>query len=78
MTHRHDTERAASLLRSYKTRLTSPEEKDLRENVEKVSSILSSPLFHALLAEWAVEVSPGQILASYLPGMDGTSYRCWT
>ncbi|XP_028444544.1 disks large homolog 3 isoform X5 [Perca flavescens] len=44
-----DTERAVGLLRRYQANLTSPEEQALKSSVGKVSSILGSQLFHALL-----------------------------
>ncbi|XP_041846513.1 disks large homolog 3 isoform X3 [Melanotaenia boesemani] len=44
-----DTERAVGLLRQYQANLTSPEEQALKTNVGKVSSILGSQLFQALL-----------------------------
>ncbi|XP_049441031.1 disks large homolog 3 isoform X10 [Epinephelus fuscoguttatus] len=44
-----DTERAVGLLRHYQANLTSPEEQALKTSVGKVSSILGSQLFHALL-----------------------------
>ncbi|XP_078025528.1 disks large homolog 3 isoform X5 [Epinephelus lanceolatus] len=44
-----DTERAVGLLRRYQANLTSPEEQALKTSVGKVSSILGSQLFHALL-----------------------------
>ncbi|XP_028444543.1 disks large homolog 3 isoform X4 [Perca flavescens] len=46
---RSDTERAVGLLRRYQANLTSPEEQALKSSVGKVSSILGSQLFHALL-----------------------------
>ncbi|XP_049897493.1 disks large homolog 3 isoform X1 [Epinephelus moara] len=46
---RFDTERAVGLLRRYQANLTSPEEQALKTSVGKVSSILGSQLFHALL-----------------------------
>ncbi|XP_037636728.1 disks large homolog 3 isoform X3 [Sebastes umbrosus] len=49
MVHRYDTERAVGLLRCYQANLTSPEEQALKTSVGKVSSILGSHLFHALL-----------------------------
>uniref|UniRef100_A0A8D0C6R7 Discs large MAGUK scaffold protein 3 n=1 Tax=Scleropages formosus TaxID=113540 RepID=A0A8D0C6R7_SCLFO len=48
---RRDTERAVVLLRSYEAHLTGPEEQELRSSMEKVSAILASPLFHALLGK---------------------------
>ncbi|KAG8003936.1 Disks large-like protein 1 [Nibea albiflora] len=44
-----DTERAVGLLRQYQANLTSPEEQTLRTSVGKVSAILGSQLFQALL-----------------------------
>ncbi|KAA8588789.1 hypothetical protein FQN60_010134 [Etheostoma spectabile] len=44
-----DTERAVGLLRRYQANLTSPGEQALKSSVGKVSSILGSQLFHALL-----------------------------
>ncbi|XP_031158821.1 disks large homolog 3 isoform X10 [Sander lucioperca] len=49
MVHKYDTERAVGLLRQYQANLTSPEEQALKSSVGKVSSILGSQLFHALL-----------------------------
>ncbi|XP_041846511.1 disks large homolog 3 isoform X1 [Melanotaenia boesemani] len=49
MVHKYDTERAVGLLRQYQANLTSPEEQALKTNVGKVSSILGSQLFQALL-----------------------------
>ncbi|XP_075959397.1 disks large homolog 3 isoform X3 [Anarhichas minor] len=49
MVHKYDTERAVGLLRRYQANLTSPEEQALKTSVGKVSSILGSQLFHALL-----------------------------
>ncbi|KAK9518232.1 hypothetical protein VZT92_023544 [Zoarces viviparus] len=49
MVHKYDTERAVRLLRRYQANLTSPEEQALKTSVGKVSSILGSQLFHALL-----------------------------
>ncbi|XP_034398817.1 disks large homolog 3 isoform X5 [Cyclopterus lumpus] len=49
MVHKYDTERAVELLRCYQANLTSPEEQALKNSVGKVSSILGSQLFHALL-----------------------------
>ncbi|XP_027135560.1 disks large homolog 3 isoform X2 [Larimichthys crocea] len=46
---RSDTERAVGLLRQYQANLTSPEEQTLRTSVGKVSAILGSQLFQALL-----------------------------
>uniref|UniRef100_A0A3P9NWG8 Si:dkey-31j3.11 n=2 Tax=Poecilia TaxID=8080 RepID=A0A3P9NWG8_POERE len=44
-----DTERAVGLLRQYQANLTSPEEQALKTSVGKVSAILGSQLFQALL-----------------------------
>lgn len=44
-----DTERAVGLLRRYQADLTSPEEQTLKNSVGKVSAILDSHLFQALL-----------------------------
>uniref|UniRef100_A0A671UMS3 Discs large MAGUK scaffold protein 3 n=1 Tax=Sparus aurata TaxID=8175 RepID=A0A671UMS3_SPAAU len=44
-----DTERAVGLLRRYQANLTSPEEQSLKTSVGKVSAILGSQLFQALL-----------------------------
>ncbi|CAJ1058796.1 disks large homolog 1-like isoform X3 [Xyrichtys novacula] len=49
MVHKYDTARAVDLLRRYQADLTSPEEQALKTSVGKVSSILGSQLFHALL-----------------------------
>uniref|UniRef100_A0A3Q1GS28 Si:dkey-31j3.11 n=1 Tax=Acanthochromis polyacanthus TaxID=80966 RepID=A0A3Q1GS28_9TELE len=49
MAHPADTERAVGLLRQYQANLTSPEEQALKTNVGKVSAILGSQLFRALL-----------------------------
>uniref|UniRef100_A0A3Q3ETN8 Discs, large homolog 3 (Drosophila) n=1 Tax=Labrus bergylta TaxID=56723 RepID=A0A3Q3ETN8_9LABR len=49
MVHKYDTERAVGLLRRYQANLTSPEEDALKTSVGKVSAILGSQLFHALL-----------------------------
>ncbi|XP_062250550.1 disks large homolog 3 isoform X2 [Platichthys flesus] len=49
MVHKYDTERAVGLLRKYQANLTSPEEHTLRTSVGKVSAILGSQLFQALL-----------------------------
>ncbi|KAJ8351233.1 hypothetical protein SKAU_G00227090 [Synaphobranchus kaupii] len=49
MVHRYDTERAMGLLKQYQDSLTSPEEQGLRTSVGKVSAILNSQLFQALL-----------------------------
>lgn len=54
-----DTERAVGLLRQYQANLTSPEEQTLRTSVGKVSAILGSQLFQALLGkENTVKVLP--------------------
>ncbi|XP_067455673.1 disks large homolog 3 isoform X4 [Thunnus thynnus] len=44
-----DTERAVELLRQYQANLTSPDEQALKTSVGKVSTILGSQLFQALL-----------------------------
>ncbi|XP_035264602.1 disks large homolog 3 isoform X3 [Anguilla anguilla] len=49
MVHKYDTERAMGLLKQYQDSLTSPEEQGLRTSVGKVSAILGSQLFQALL-----------------------------
>ncbi|XP_013860648.1 disks large homolog 3 isoform X2 [Austrofundulus limnaeus] len=49
MVHKYDTERAVGLLRQYQANLTSPEEQALKTSVGKVSAILDSQLFQALL-----------------------------
>uniref|UniRef100_A0AAX7U2Z5 Discs, large homolog 3 (Drosophila) n=1 Tax=Astatotilapia calliptera TaxID=8154 RepID=A0AAX7U2Z5_ASTCA len=49
MVHKYDTARAARLLKQYQSNLTSPEEQALKTSVGKVSSILGSQLFQALL-----------------------------
>lgn len=46
-----DTERAVGLLRRYQANLTSPEEQALKTSVGKVSAILGSQLFQALLGK---------------------------
>uniref|UniRef100_A0A8D3DSA6 Discs large MAGUK scaffold protein 3 n=1 Tax=Scophthalmus maximus TaxID=52904 RepID=A0A8D3DSA6_SCOMX len=46
-----DTERAVGLLRKYQANLSSPEEQALKTNVGKVSAILGSQLFQALLGK---------------------------
>uniref|UniRef100_A0A4W6EWT5 Discs large MAGUK scaffold protein 3 n=1 Tax=Lates calcarifer TaxID=8187 RepID=A0A4W6EWT5_LATCA len=46
-----DTERAVQLLRQYQANLTSPEEQALKTSVGKVSAILGSQLFQALLGK---------------------------
>lgn len=46
-----DTERAVGLLRQYQANLTSPEEQALKTSVGKLSAILGSQLFHALLGK---------------------------
>lgn len=46
-----DTERAVGLLRRYQANLTSPEEQSLKTSVGKVSAILGSQLFQALLGK---------------------------
>ncbi|XP_070769626.1 disks large homolog 3 isoform X1 [Enoplosus armatus] len=49
MVHKYDTDRAVGLLRRYQANLTSPEEQALNTSVGKVSAILGSQLFQALL-----------------------------
>ncbi|XP_034037515.1 disks large homolog 3 isoform X3 [Thalassophryne amazonica] len=49
MVHKYDTKRAVGLLRQYQANLTSPEEQALKTSVSKVSAILGSQLFQALL-----------------------------
>ncbi|XP_056898611.1 disks large homolog 3 isoform X8 [Takifugu flavidus] len=49
MVHKYDTERAVGLLRRYQANLTSPDEQTLNNSVGKVSAILGSQLFQALL-----------------------------
>lgn len=49
MVHRYDTDRAVGLLRQYQANLTGPEEQMLKTSVAKVSAILGSQLFKALL-----------------------------
>ncbi|XP_030595771.1 disks large homolog 1-like [Archocentrus centrarchus] len=49
MVHKYDTARAVRLLKQYQANLTSPEEQALKNSVGKVSSILGSQLFQALL-----------------------------
>ncbi|XP_061581502.1 disks large homolog 3 isoform X5 [Cololabis saira] len=49
MVHKYDTERAVGLLRQYQANLNSPEEQALKSSVGKVSAILGSQLFQALL-----------------------------
>ncbi|XP_042274448.1 disks large homolog 3 isoform X5 [Thunnus albacares] len=49
MVHKYDTERAVELLRQYQANLTSPDEQALKTSVGKVSTILGSQLFQALL-----------------------------
>uniref|UniRef100_A0A8C8DYK9 Discs, large homolog 3 (Drosophila) n=1 Tax=Oryzias sinensis TaxID=183150 RepID=A0A8C8DYK9_9TELE len=46
-----DTERAVGLLKQYQANLTSPEEQALKTSVGKVSAILGSHLFQALLGK---------------------------
>lgn len=46
-----DTARAVRLLKQYQANLTSPEEQALKTSVGKVSSILGSQLFQALLGK---------------------------
>ncbi|XP_044061474.1 disks large homolog 3 isoform X6 [Siniperca chuatsi] len=49
MVHKYDTERAVGLLRRYQANLNSPEEQALNTSVGRVSAILGSQLFQALL-----------------------------
>ncbi|XP_070693217.1 disks large homolog 3 isoform X2 [Pempheris klunzingeri] len=49
MVRKYDTDRAVGLLRRYQANLTSPEEQALKTSVGKVSAILGSQLFQALL-----------------------------
>lgn len=49
MVHKCDTDRAVGLLRQYQANLTSPEEQSLKTSVAKVSAVLGSHLFKALL-----------------------------
>ncbi|XP_028271283.1 disks large homolog 3 isoform X1 [Parambassis ranga] len=49
MVHKYDTAKAVDLLRQYQTSLTTPEEQALKASVGKVSTILGSQLFQALL-----------------------------
>ncbi|KAM9377146.1 disks large homolog 3 [Pholidichthys leucotaenia] len=49
MVHKYDMVRAVGLLRQYQASLTSPEEQALKTSVGKVSAILDSQLFQALL-----------------------------
>lgn len=46
-----DTERAVGLLRRYQANLTGPDEQTLNDSVGKVSAILGSQLFQALLGK---------------------------
>lgn len=46
-----DTERAVGLLRQYQANLKTPEEQPLKTSVGKVSAILGSQLFQALLGK---------------------------
>lgn len=46
-----DTDRAVGLLRQYQANLTGPEEQMLKTSVAKVSAILGSQLFKALLGK---------------------------
>uniref|UniRef100_A0A3Q3VLY4 L27-1 domain-containing protein n=1 Tax=Mola mola TaxID=94237 RepID=A0A3Q3VLY4_MOLML len=56
MVHKY-TERAVGLLRRYQANLTSPEEQSLKNSVGKVSAILGSRLFQALLIQESYEVT---------------------
>ncbi|XP_061691314.1 disks large homolog 3 isoform X3 [Syngnathoides biaculeatus] len=49
MVHKYDTERAACLLKRYQASLTGPDDQALKTSVGKVSAILGSQLFQALL-----------------------------
>ncbi|KAK2848973.1 hypothetical protein Q5P01_008807 [Channa striata] len=49
MGHKCDTKRAVGLLTQYQANLTGPEEQALKTSVGKVSAILGSQLFQALL-----------------------------
>uniref|UniRef100_A0A672IBS4 L27-1 domain-containing protein n=1 Tax=Salarias fasciatus TaxID=181472 RepID=A0A672IBS4_SALFA len=49
--HGDNTERAVGLLRQYQANLTSPQEQALKTSVGKVSAILGSQLFQALLVK---------------------------
>ncbi|XP_061643056.1 disks large 1 tumor suppressor protein-like [Phyllopteryx taeniolatus] len=49
MVHKYDTKRAAGLLKCYQASLTSPDDQALKTSVGKVSAILGSQLFQALL-----------------------------
>ncbi|KAK7922471.1 hypothetical protein WMY93_009373 [Mugilogobius chulae] len=49
MVHKYDTDRAVGLLRQYQANLTDPEEQILKTSVAKVSAVLGSQLFKALL-----------------------------
>uniref|UniRef100_A0A3Q0S0E6 Si:dkey-31j3.11 n=1 Tax=Amphilophus citrinellus TaxID=61819 RepID=A0A3Q0S0E6_AMPCI len=54
MVHKY---RAVRLLKQYQANLTSPEEQALKNSVGKVSSILGSQLFQALLIQECYEVT---------------------
>uniref|UniRef100_A0A7N5ZRF5 Discs, large homolog 3 (Drosophila) n=1 Tax=Anabas testudineus TaxID=64144 RepID=A0A7N5ZRF5_ANATE len=62
-----DTERAVGLLRQYQANLTSPEEQPLKTSVGKVSAILGSQLFQALLAVVSVPQSSFSVLTPLQP-----------
>ncbi|CAL9707057.1 unnamed protein product [Knipowitschia caucasica] len=49
MVHKYDTDRAVCLLRQYQANLIHPEEQTLKTSVDKVSAVLGSQLFKALL-----------------------------
>ncbi|XP_055015401.1 LOW QUALITY PROTEIN: disks large homolog 3 [Boleophthalmus pectinirostris] len=49
MVHKYDTDRAVGLLRQYQANLTDPDEQLLKTSVAKVSAVLGSQLFKALL-----------------------------
>ncbi|KAF7663715.1 hypothetical protein LDENG_00200980 [Lucifuga dentata] len=49
MVHKYDRDRAVGLLREYQANLTNPQEQALKTSVGKVSAILGSQLFQALL-----------------------------
>lgn len=64
-----DTERAVGLLRQYQANLTSPQEQPLKTSVGKVSAILGSQLFKALLGKNNIVNLPvsGVFCVSQLP-----------
>ncbi|XP_055080544.1 disks large homolog 1-like isoform X3 [Periophthalmus magnuspinnatus] len=49
MVHKYDTDRAVGLLTQYQANLTDPGEQLLKTSVAKVSAVLGSQLFKALL-----------------------------